>query len=312
LIADHRLLSLNWRLELVSSQPLRVFSAARADEPGSGRVSGARTIRVAALAARFARQRGAVTRSASQARRHELVRTRRIELLSPEWRSGIEPINYIRLGCPGATRTRDPRSRKAVLCSTELRDRIESHIGPSSPSASTGTRSRRSCPPKRQRRRVVRPGGLEPPTALQSGAHDGYKPSALPIELWAQTEMVRVVGFEPTASCVRAGTLAGLSYTLLALRREIESLSPDRQSGRLTRCVTEREYGAPFFAEASKGILPRARLRANALRRAPALCRTCPPKLKRRRVVRLGRLERPLNALSTHSLCRLGYRRAIR
>src|SRR6516164_8248096 len=26
-------------------------------------------------------------------------------------------------------------------------------------------------------------------------------------------------------------------------------------------------------------------------------------------LVRLGRLERPLNALSTHSLCRLGYRR---
>ena len=40
-------------------------------------------------------QRGAVTRSASQAKR-ELVRTRRIELLSPEWRSSIEPINYIR------------------------------------------------------------------------------------------------------------------------------------------------------------------------------------------------------------------------
>ena len=28
-------------------------------------------------------------------------------------------------------------------------------------------------------------------------------------------------------------------------------------------------------------------------------------------LVRLGRLERPLNALSTHSLCRLGYRRFI-
>jgi hypothetical protein len=45
----------------------------------------------------------------------------------------------------------------------------------------------------------------------------------------------------PPAS--KAGALAGLSYTLLfeklALRREIESLSPDRQSGRLTRCVTE-------------------------------------------------------------------------
>jgi hypothetical protein len=73
----------------------------------------------------------------------------------------------------------------------------------------------------------------------------------------------------PPAS--EAGTLAGLSYTLLALRREIESLSPDRQSGRLTRCVTEQK----------------------------------------KKMVRLGRLERPLNALSTHSLCRLGYRRAV-
>jgi hypothetical protein len=61
----------------------------------------------------------------------------------------------------------------------------------------------------------------------------------------------------PPAS--EAGTLAGLSYTLLALRREIESLSPDRQSGRLTRCVTERELAL------------RTRLRATALRRAPAL-----------------------------------------
>jgi hypothetical protein len=61
---------------------------------------------------------------------------------------------------------------------------------------------------------LVRPGGVEPPTALQSGAHDGYKPSALPVELWAPSrgidagyqhahEVVRVVGFEPTASCVR-------------------------------------------------------------------------------------------------------------
>ena len=28
-------------------------------------------------------------------------------------------------------------------------------------------------------------------------------------------------------------------------------------------------------------------------------------------LVRLGRLERPLNALSTHSLCQLGYRRDV-
>jgi hypothetical protein len=104
---------------------------------------------------------------------------------------------------------------------------------------------------------TVRPGGLEPPTAPQSGAHDGYKPSALPVELWAQAlihkyntrEMVRAVGFEPTASCFQ-GRSSGLAelhpvifwtiiFWTLALRREIESLSPDRQSGRLTRCVTE-------------------------------------------------------------------------
>ncbi len=35
----------------------------------------------------------------------ELVRTRRIELLSPEWRSGIEPINYIRISVGAARRS---------------------------------------------------------------------------------------------------------------------------------------------------------------------------------------------------------------
>ena len=58
-------------------------------------------------------------------------------------------------------------------------------------------------------------------------------------------EMVRVVGFEPTASCVRGrhsrrAELHPVFELELALRREIESLSPDRQSGRLTRCVTEQ------------------------------------------------------------------------
>ena len=48
----------------------------------------------------------------------------------------------------------------------------------------------------------------------------------------------------------RQALLARLSYTLLALRREIESLSPDRQSGRLTRCVTERDR---FLLRAGKG-----------------------------------------------------------
>jgi hypothetical protein len=103
----------------------------------------------------------------------------------------VPPRATFRIGCPGATRTRDTRSRKAVLCSTELRDRNG-----------------------------------------QGG--------------WIRTNGL----LRP-----RQALLARLSYTLLALRREIESLSPDRQSGRLTRCVTEREYGAPFFAEASKGIL---------------------------------------------------------
>src|SRR5712691_7210214 len=139
---------------------------------------------------------------------------------------------------------------------------------------------------------VVRPGGLEPPTALRSGAHDGYKPSALPVELWAQLSCAcpyRKTGSHPGSSpgeafsgtCVKwsgwldsnqrppaseAGTLAGLSYTLLALRREIESLSPVRQTGRLTRCVTEREL--PFFAEATKGSDPAKRVSAKQSRTA--------------------------------------------
>ena len=137
----------------------------------------------------------------------------------------MPPRATFRTGCPGATRTRDPRCRRAVLCSTELRDRNRSQM--------------------MQSPYWYAQEEFEPPTALQSGAHDGYKPSALPVELWAQTE--KWSGWldsnqRPPAS--EAGTLAGLSYTLLALRREIESLSPDRQSGRLTRCVTEREYGA--------------------------------------------------------------------
>jgi hypothetical protein len=103
----------------------------------------------------------------------------------------VPPRATFRAGCPGATRTRDPRLRTAVLCSTELRDKRSSRA-----QAATARK------------------------------------------------LVRVVGFEPTASCVRGRNSPGLSYTLLALRREIESLSPDRQSGRLTRCVTERRIGA--------------------------------------------------------------------
>jgi hypothetical protein len=61
-----------WCLELVSSQPLRVFGAALSPD-------------------QLPRQ------SAHRSSARELARTRRIELLSPEWRSGIEPINYIRV-----------------------------------------------------------------------------------------------------------------------------------------------------------------------------------------------------------------------
>jgi hypothetical protein len=44
--------------------------------------------------------------------------------VGPVFKTGcVPPRAAFRAGCPGATRTRDPRSRKAVLCSTELRDR---------------------------------------------------------------------------------------------------------------------------------------------------------------------------------------------
>jgi hypothetical protein len=142
----------------------------------------------------------------------------------------VPPRTTFRNGCPGATRTRDPRLRTAVLCSTELRDnKDQSHRAEA----------------------VVRPGGVEPPTALQSGAHDGYKPSALPVELWAPRFLrmslsenrfplfrdmrvcacpYRKTGSHFSGTCVHwsgwldsnqrppaseAGTLAGLSYTLL-------------------------------------------------------------------------------------------------
>src|SRR5260221_2871037 len=98
--------------------------------------------------------------------------------------------------------------------------------------------------------------------------------------------MVRINADPAQEPASEAGTLAGLSYTLLALRREIESLSPDRQSGRLTRCVTER-------IEASLSASHRAK------------------QDRGHELVRLGRLERPLDALSTHSLCQLGYRRVV-
>ncbi len=71
------IVELGWQLYLCSSPPyllqtkadrrMREYTdlamRARADEPGSGRVSGARTLGFAALAARFARQRGEVARA---------------------------------------------------------------------------------------------------------------------------------------------------------------------------------------------------------------------------------------------------------
>jgi hypothetical protein len=69
-------------------------------------------------------RRGAFTRLASQAC---LARTRRIELLSPEWRSSIEPINYIRLNggkwtesnlLPGGTAFTARRRHQPVLIGT--------------------------------------------------------------------------------------------------------------------------------------------------------------------------------------------------
>ena len=96
-----------------------------------------------------------------------------------------------------------------------------------------------------------------------------------------------------------AGALAGLSYALvrneLALRREIESLSPRRQCGRLARCVTEP---AVFRPPSPYG------LRRGSLRESVGLPSRS---VLARRLVCPGRVELPLNALSTHALCRLGY-----
>src|SRR5882757_8025650 len=84
--------------------------------------------------------------------------------------------------------------------------------------------------------------GVEPSTQRSARlsrpvAHHRAPPSV-------NVKMVRAVGFEPTASCFQ-GRSSGRAelhpVEKLALRREIESLSPDRQSGRLTRCVTELE-----------------------------------------------------------------------
>jgi hypothetical protein len=119
-------------------------------------------------------ERGAVTRSASQARHRELVRTRRIELLSPEWRSSIEPINYVR---------------------RILRRRVEEGEGVE-PSTVRSARFSRpvAC-------RHAPPSELVVPARLERATPAVGKRCSAPLSYG--TEMVRVVGFEPTASCVR-------------------------------------------------------------------------------------------------------------
>ena len=111
---------------------------------------------------------------------------------------------------------------------------------------------------------LVRPVGFEPPTALRSGAHVGYKPTALPIELRA-----RSFGLGGRlCSCalpLPKRALCSLSYTQMATCRGFDPRSSARQADRHTSSVAGRE------------------------------------------MVSAGRLERPLSALSTRSLCRLGY-----
>ena len=85
-----------------------------------------------------------------------------------------------------------------------------------------------------------------------------YEAPALPIEL--QARMVKVAGFEPAASCSRSRRSSGLSYTLIVNGRGdllvvmapctgLEPVSPDRQSSRLTRCVTGPELVRPAGVE---------------------------------------------------------------
>ena len=78
----------------------------------------------------------------------------------------------------------------------------------------------------------------------------------------------RLVG-EPVSIPDHVGDRLSPEHALMATRRGFDPLSPRRQRGRLTRCVTGRE------------------------------------------LVRAVRLERTLYALSTHSLCRLGYARVV-
>jgi hypothetical protein len=149
-------------------------------------------------------QRGAVTRSASQARRRELVRTRRIELLSPEWRSSIEPINYVRrtfrwcapedLNLSSADL---PVSETPVLQTGGRRGTLKLEEGEGvEPSTVRSARFSRpvAC-------RHAPPSEMVVPARLERATPAPGKRCSAPLSYG--TELVRVVGFEPTASCVR-------------------------------------------------------------------------------------------------------------
>jgi hypothetical protein len=90
----------------------------------------------------------------------------------------VPPRATFRVGCPGATRTRDPRSRKAVLCSTELRDKN----GIDDPYAQEDS-------------------NLQPRSGPELTT--GISRPLYQLSYGRKRKMVRVVGFEPTASCVR-------------------------------------------------------------------------------------------------------------
>ena len=70
---------------------------------------------------------------------------------------------------------------------------------------------------------MVRPRGVEPPTALQSGAYDGYKPSALPFELRAQQGSPDTGALTENRTPVRASTMRRPAIERLGLMTDTET-----------------------------------------------------------------------------------------
>jgi hypothetical protein len=99
----------------------------------------------------------------------------------------VPPRTTFRTGCPGATRTRDPRCRRAVLCSAELRDKNIDH-GLARRSFSEGWWY------------AQEESNLQPRSSPELTTGIGRPLCQLS---YGRNEMVRVVGFEPTVSCVR-------------------------------------------------------------------------------------------------------------